>query len=55
MQRDNPELLIVALTFLKKLSIFKENNKELAKCDGVAKIAKFVPCQNEVTLSTKTF
>jgi hypothetical protein len=26
---ENPELLIVALTFLKKLSIFKENNKEL--------------------------
>ena len=36
LDRDNPDLVVLVLTFLKKLSIFKENKDEMVSvCDGV--------------------
>ena len=45
---ENKELLVVVLTFLKKLSIFKENKNEMQSSGAVTKIAKFIPNDNEV-------
>ena len=52
--RLNVELLILAVTFLKKLSIYKENKEKMAAHNIVAKLIAFVPCRNEVLL-TQTF
>jgi hypothetical protein len=49
---DAPELLIVVLTFLKKLSIFRENKNEMAKAPTIQKLARFVPHDNEPVLNT---
>lgn len=50
LDRHNVELLILAVTFLKKLSIYKENKEKMAECLVVEKLAKFVPCRNEALL-----
>ena len=34
LERDNYELLILVVSFLKKLSIFVENKNEMVRCEG---------------------
>ncbi|GAX77716.1 hypothetical protein CEUSTIGMA_g5159.t1 [Chlamydomonas eustigma] len=50
LDRSNVELLILGTTFLKKLSIYKENKEKMAECRIVDKLAKFVPVRNDVLL-----
>eukprot|EP00201_Polytomella_parva_P001957 CAMPEP_0175087588 /NCGR_PEP_ID=MMETSP0052_2-20121109/29914_1 /TAXON_ID=51329 ORGANISM="Polytomella parva, Strain SAG 63-3" /NCGR_SAMPLE_ID=MMETSP0052_2 /ASSEMBLY_ACC=CAM_ASM_000194 /LENGTH=860 /DNA_ID=CAMNT_0016359951 /DNA_START=75 /DNA_END=2653 /DNA_ORIENTATION=- len=50
LDRSNVELLILATTFLKKLSIYKENKEKMAECSIVEKLMKFVPVLNDVLL-----
>lgn len=50
LDRSNVELLILATTFLKKLSIYKENKETMASCKIVEKLMKFVPVLNDVLL-----
>lgn len=50
LDRHNVELLILSVTFLKKLSIYKENKEKMAECLVVEKLTKFVPCRNEALL-----
>lgn len=50
LDRSNVELLILATTFLKKLSIYKENKEKMAECSIVSKLVKFVPVRNDVLL-----
>ena len=50
LDRSNVELLILGTTFLKKLSIYKENKEKMAECKIVDKLAKFVPVRNDVLL-----
>ncbi|XP_025112407.1 kinesin-associated protein 3-like isoform X2 [Pomacea canaliculata] len=45
--RDNFELLILVVSFLKKLSIFIENKKEMADLNIIEKVTKLVPCDHE--------
>jgi len=47
LDRADLELLTVASEFLKKMSVFKENIKQMKDDDVVAKLCKFVPCSNE--------
>eukprot|EP00164_Ancoracysta_twista_P002021 GFYU01002664.1.p1 GENE.GFYU01002664.1~~GFYU01002664.1.p1 ORF type:complete len:747 (-),score=301.65 GFYU01002664.1:27-2267(-) len=51
LDRRNTELLILVITFLKKLSIFKENKDEMAQTNIVEKLGQFIPCKNEVLLN----
>ena len=44
--RTNAELLILTVTFLKKLSIFEENKDRMAD-DVVPHLVKFIPCNNK--------
>ncbi|KAK3239306.1 Adenylyl-sulfate kinase (APS kinase) [Cymbomonas tetramitiformis] len=48
LDRKNVELLILAVTFLKKLSIYKENKDKMQSCGIIQKLAKFVPVGNDV-------
>ena len=48
LERLNVELLILAVTFLKKLSIFEENKERMLQLEAVGKLLKFVPVKNEV-------
>jgi len=50
LERKNVDLLILATTFLKKLSIYKENKDKMAECNIVDKLTKFVPVSNDVLL-----
>jgi hypothetical protein len=47
LDRLSPELLILCVTFLKKLSIFEGNKNMMADQGIVEKLAKFIPCSNE--------
>ena len=49
--RDNPELLILVVSFLKKLSIFQENKAEMADNSVVEKIAALIPHDNDDLLN----
>ncbi len=51
LERDNPELLILVVSFLKKLSIFLENKDEMKKNDIVEKIALMIPHSNDDLLN----
>jgi len=42
--RDNPELLILVVSFLKKLSIFAENKGQMRDEQAVIRLARLVPC-----------
>lgn len=46
LDRELPELLILVLSFLKKLSIFVENKNEMAENGVIEKIAHLVPCES---------
>uniref|UniRef100_A0A8C2GLR4 Kinesin-associated protein 3b n=1 Tax=Cyprinus carpio TaxID=7962 RepID=A0A8C2GLR4_CYPCA len=47
LERDNEELLVLVVSFLKKLSIFLENKNDMAEMDTVEKLARLVPCEQE--------
>jgi hypothetical protein len=47
LDRLSPELLILVVTFLKKLSIFEQNKNTMADQGIVQNLAKFIPCSNE--------
>ncbi|CAL8346979.1 unnamed protein product [Merluccius merluccius] len=51
LERDDPELLVLVLSFLKKLSIFLENKNDMAEVDTVQRLARFVPCDHEDLLN----
>eukprot|EP00118_Oscarella_pearsei_P007156 m.33925 g.33925 ORF g.33925 m.33925 type:complete len:801 (+) comp31926_c0_seq8:57-2459(+) len=50
LDRDNIELLILVVSFLKKLSIFIENKNAMAALGVVDKMARLIPCDHEVLL-----
>uniref|UniRef100_UPI0037E969BD kinesin-associated protein 3a n=1 Tax=Semicossyphus pulcher TaxID=241346 RepID=UPI0037E969BD len=52
LDREDPELLLVVVSFLKKLSIFLENKNDMAETLAVEKLARLVPCEHEELLST---
>ena len=45
-ERNNPDLIYIALNFLKKLSVFGDNKNLMIDLDVVTKINRFIPCQN---------
>ena len=45
--RSSAELLILAVTFLKKLSIFQESKDKMMETDIVPRLVRFIPCNNE--------
>ncbi|XP_043984332.1 kinesin-associated protein 3a isoform X2 [Gambusia affinis] len=47
LERDDQELLLVAVSFLKKLSIFLENKNDMAEAAAVEKLARLVPCDHQ--------
>ncbi|XP_043941205.1 kinesin-associated protein 3 [Protopterus annectens] len=51
LDRENFELLILVVSFLKKLSIFMENKNDMAEMNIVEKLAKLVPCEHEDLLN----
>ncbi|KAK6194648.1 hypothetical protein SNE40_000246 [Patella caerulea] len=51
LDRDNSELLILVTSFLKKMSIFIENKKEMAELNIIEKITKIIPCEHEDLLN----
>ncbi|KAG8556308.1 hypothetical protein GDO81_018016 [Engystomops pustulosus] len=51
LDRDNCELLILVVSFLKKLSIFLENKNDMAEMDIIEKLCKMVPCEHEDLLN----
>ncbi|MGH0134230.1 UNVERIFIED_CONTAM: hypothetical protein FKN15_003743 [Acipenser sinensis] len=51
LNRDNFELLILVVSFLKKLSIFMENKNDMAEMGIIEKLAKLVPCEHEDLLN----
>ncbi|KAL3046963.1 hypothetical protein OYC64_021232 [Pagothenia borchgrevinki] len=52
LDREDEELLLVVVSFLKKLSIFLENKNDMAETFAVEKLARLVPCEHEELLST---
>ncbi|XP_063748381.1 kinesin-associated protein 3a [Eleginops maclovinus] len=52
LDREDEELLLVVVSFLKKLSIFLENKNDMAETFAVEKLAQLVPCKHEELLST---
>ncbi|KAL4635070.1 kinesin-associated protein 3-like [Arapaima gigas] len=51
LDRENANLLVLVVSFLKKLSIFLENKNDMAEIDTVEKLAKLVPCEHEDLLN----
>ncbi|KAL6471607.1 hypothetical protein MHYP_G00202570 [Metynnis hypsauchen] len=51
LDRDSEELLVLVVSFLKKLSIFLENKNDMAELDTVEKLARLVPCEHEDLLN----
>uniref|UniRef100_A0A8C4Q6Y3 Kinesin-associated protein 3b n=1 Tax=Eptatretus burgeri TaxID=7764 RepID=A0A8C4Q6Y3_EPTBU len=51
MDRDNPELLVLVVSFLKKLSIFMENKNDMAEMGLVEKLVHLLPCDHEDLLN----
>ncbi|KAL0482488.1 kinesin-associated protein [Acrasis kona] len=49
--RTNPDLLILAITFLKKLSIFQENKDEMTEEGLVQNLLQFIPHENDQLLT----
>ena len=48
LEKDNTELLILVISFLKKMSIFRENKDQMAEGNIVKKLVRMVPNKNEV-------
>ncbi|MCI4386165.1 hypothetical protein PGIGA_G00059200 [Pangasianodon gigas] len=51
LDRDNEELLVLVVSFLKKLSIFLENKNDMAEMDTIEKLARLVPCDHDDLLN----
>uniref|UniRef100_A0A671VHV4 Kinesin-associated protein 3b n=1 Tax=Sparus aurata TaxID=8175 RepID=A0A671VHV4_SPAAU len=51
LERDDEELLVLVVSFLKKLSIFLENKNDMAEVDTVEQLARLVPCDHEDLLN----
>lgn len=51
LERNNPELLILVVSFLKKLSIFLENKTDMADNNIIEKIAPLIPHENDDLLN----
>lgn len=47
LSRSYGQLLILTMTFLKKLSIFEENKDSFKECNIVETLTKFVPCSSQ--------
>ncbi|XP_076832649.1 kinesin-associated protein 3b [Brachyhypopomus gauderio] len=47
LDRDNEDLLVLVVSFLKKLSIFLENKNDMAEMDIVEKLSCLLPCEHE--------
>lgn len=47
LSRSYEHLLVLVVTFLKKLSIFEENKDAFKECGVVELLAKFVPCSSQ--------
>ncbi|XP_034038857.1 kinesin-associated protein 3-like isoform X3 [Thalassophryne amazonica] len=47
LERDDEELLVLVVSFLKKLSIFLENKNDMAEVDTVERLARLLPCDHE--------
>lgn len=45
--RTSPDLVILCVTFLKKIGIYEENKNIMKSSDIIAKIAKFIPCSSQ--------
>ncbi|KAJ8384515.1 hypothetical protein AAFF_G00204300 [Aldrovandia affinis] len=51
LDRENAELLVLVVSFLKKLSIFLENKNDMAEVDTIEKLARLVPSEHEDLLN----
>jgi len=51
LDRNNVDLLLVTINFLKKLSIFAENKNEMIEMGVIEKLARFLPCNNQLLMS----
>ncbi|KAG5276269.1 hypothetical protein AALO_G00129980 [Alosa alosa] len=51
LERDSQDLLLLVVSFLKKLSIFLENKNDMAEMDTVERLARLVPCDHEDLLN----
>uniref|UniRef100_A0A8D3BMG9 Kinesin-associated protein 3-like n=1 Tax=Scophthalmus maximus TaxID=52904 RepID=A0A8D3BMG9_SCOMX len=51
LDRDDEELLVLVVSFLKKLSIFLENKNDMAEVETVERLAHLVPCDHEDLLN----
>uniref|UniRef100_A0A4W3JDF8 Kinesin-associated protein 3a n=1 Tax=Callorhinchus milii TaxID=7868 RepID=A0A4W3JDF8_CALMI len=51
LDRENSELLILVVSFLKKLSVFVENKNDMVELNIIDKLAKLVPCEHEDLLN----
>uniref|UniRef100_A0A7N6FDE0 Kinesin-associated protein 3b n=1 Tax=Anabas testudineus TaxID=64144 RepID=A0A7N6FDE0_ANATE len=51
LERDDEELLVLVVSFLKKLSIFLENKNDMAEVDTIERLACLVPCDHEDLLN----
>ncbi|XP_064845189.1 kinesin-associated protein 3-like isoform X2 [Oncorhynchus masou masou] len=52
LDREDKELLVLVVSFLKKLSIFLENKNDMAETYAVEKLARLLPCKHEDLLNT---
>ena len=46
-RRENTELAILVISFLKKLSIFKENKDQMNELEVMEKVSQLIPAQND--------
>lgn len=51
LSRRSADLLILAVTFLKKLSIFAENKTIMQECNIVSKLSAFLPCSSQALVT----
>uniref|UniRef100_H2SQA6 Kinesin-associated protein 3b n=1 Tax=Takifugu rubripes TaxID=31033 RepID=H2SQA6_TAKRU len=51
LERDDEELLVLVVSFLKKLSVFLENKNDMAELNTVERLAHLVPCDHEDLLN----
>ena len=52
LERRSVDLLVLCVTFLKKLSMYRENKDAMKQCAVVDKLARFVPGQDVLLLAT---
>ena len=52
LERRNVDLLTLAVMFLKKLSVFRENIQKMAECKVIEKISAFLPHASDLLLVT---